>query len=70
MLHVVITSVGGYAKDDQSKPTVIGAYTNPEVARLVRLCCGSRASVQPIEVDSISIGIREYARKLNVELPK
>lgn len=69
-LHLVITLVGGYAREDQSHASVIGAYTDPEVARVVRLCCGSQASVQIIEVDAIPLGVREFARNLSLKLPE
>lgn len=69
LLHVVITTVGGYVRDGQGTPTVIGIYTDTEVARVVCQCCGSRASVKPIQVDAIPIGVREYAKKLKIKLP-
>lgn len=69
-LHVVVTLAPGYAREDASTASLIGAYTDAEVAESVRKCSMNRdARVVPVSLDAIPQGVRENAKLFNIVLP-
>lgn len=69
-LHVVVTTVGGFAREDAARPHCVGAYTDPVVAGQVRALSGPGAEVKTIEVDLIPPGLLEAAQQIGFEIGK
>lgn len=57
IIHVVHSTMGGYAREDAPVSTVYGAYTDVEVAKKMKLICS--AAMTSLEVDFIPPGFQE-----------
>lgn len=68
-VHVVATTVGGYAREDSQNVDVVGAYLNPKVADAVRKVAGNGATVTALELDFIPAGLVEAMRQFGIVLP-
>lgn len=67
-LHVVVSTVGGFAREDAARPRCVGVYTDPVVAGQVRTLAGPGTEVQTIEVDHIPPGLLEAAQHMGFEI--
>ena len=67
-LYAVVSSVGGFSREDSSSATLIGAYSDPQNARVAAISSHSTVENNPIKVDEILKGYIEYAKHFNVEL--
>ena len=65
-LYVVHCTRAGYAREDAPSSDVVGAFTDPEVARKVALL--SHGRYMEVEVDYIMPGIRAAAPELGITL--
>jgi len=65
-LYVVHRTRAGYAREDVPSSDVVGAFTDPEVARKVALL--SYGQYMEVEVDYIMPGIRAAAPELGITL--
>lgn len=70
MLHVVATLSAGFAREDSPSASVVGAYTNAEVADAVRRVAGFGASVIAVELNHIPPGLRRAMQELGIKLPE
>lgn len=68
-LPVVVSMVGGFAREDASTPSVVGAYTNPELAAKLAIIRGFGSVVLPVEVDVIPPGLLQDAEAMKIALP-
>lgn len=66
-LYLVAGTIGGYAREDADEPTVYGVYSDPEVARKVKLCC-SATRVFEFTPDEISPGLVQTASQMGFNL--
>jgi len=62
-LYVVHTTIGGYAHEDPSLSVVVGAYTDPEVARRVGTVTHSERTTE-IEIDEIKPGVKSLIEQI------
>lgn len=65
-VHVVVTTTGGFAREDGASASALAAFTDPKVADQVRMLWGPSASVHPVEVDVIPKGVRDMAVALGL----
>lgn len=68
-LHIVSTLSAGFAREDSPSSSVVGAYTDPEVADAVRRVSGFDAKVTAIELDRIPAGLHQTMLDLGMKLP-
>lgn len=66
MIHIVIGSVGGFCREDPSSSYVIGAYTDEELAKKVKMVSGYGSTIQSIEIDKLTPGILERFKAFGV----
>lgn len=66
-LHVVVQMVDGFARGDGATPTVVGAFTNREVAAQVRVLAGPRAQLGTVILDRVPEGMVASARDLGLD---
>lgn len=59
-LHVVHRSVAGYAREDPTTSSVIGAYMDAELAKQVALICHGR--VAEVTLDDVPLGLAKELR--------
>jgi len=67
VIHVVTTQIGGFAREDDPVTHVVGAYSSPALAELVRKACGYGAAVTTIELDAVPPGYVATAQELYPE---
>jgi len=65
-LHVVVGTVGGYAKEDAPNAHCVGIFTSAEVARKVKMLSGHGVSVETITVDAIPAGLIQQAQAMGM----
>lgn len=70
ILHIVVSTIGGYAREDAAQPFVVGAFTNQGVADAVRRVSGVHATVKAVEVDHIPEGLRQTMQALGIKIPE
>lgn len=66
MLYVVKYTVSGYSRESADVAQVAGVYTDPEVARKVKLAV--QGEVQAAELDFTNPGIVHYLKEVGVNL--
>lgn len=69
-LHVVACQVGGFAREDDPRTQVVGAYSNQAVAEAVKKVAGWGATVTAVEVDHIPAGLLNTMKELGIKLPE
>lgn len=67
ILHIVTGMAGGFCREDPSSPYVIGAYTDEELAKKVKMVSGYGSQLHQIEVDRLSPGIIEAFKAFGVQ---
>lgn len=67
-IFVVATTQGGYAREDAPVATVVGVYTDAEIARKVSIAYGFGATVTPVILDHVSTGIAAHAEAIGYDL--
>lgn len=72
ILYAVISTIGGFAREDAPAPHIIGIYTDERIAHQVQILASCGAVVKPIELDAISPGYLQSAEQLgfNIGLPE
>ena len=65
-LHVVVQSLGGYAREDADRPGCAGVYTDKPTADAVAKV--ARGEVVTIELDHIHPGYIEMMKMLGIKL--
>lgn len=65
-LHVVVGTVGGYAKEDPPCAYCVGIFTSADVARKVKMLSGHGATVETIKVDAVPAGLIEQAQAMGM----
>jgi len=65
-IYVVCKSVAGYAREDASQISVVGAYEDPVLAEKVRKCAGHIAVVSKLTLGDIPKGYLEFGKELGV----
>lgn len=63
-LFVVVQLIGGYAREDAQRASVVGVYTDNNKAALVASASGFDAQVFPVALDAVPKGILENAIEL------
>lgn len=70
-LFIVVYSVGGFTREDNSTPEVAGIFTKEKIAEIIRKASGPNAKVVKIELDKILPGHMSFAKEvLNIDLEK
>lgn len=67
ILHIVMGQVGGFSREDPSTTYVIGAYTDPELAKKVKMVSGVGSSIDTVEIDQIKPHILEAFKAFGVK---
>lgn len=67
MIHIVLGSVGGFCREDPPTSYVIGAYTDEELAKKVKMVSGYGSSIHSIEIDKLTPGILEAFKVFGVK---
>lgn len=67
-VHIVVKTVGGYAREDASVPDVVGAYSDAIVAEKVRKLSGCDAKVVSVNLDSVPPGVLAFAKEIGITL--
>lgn len=65
-LHVVVAMSGGFAREDAPTPSLVGVYTDPDLAKKVALAYGFSATVTPVKVDHIMPGVLQNMQALGL----
>lgn len=65
-IYVVHQLIGCYAREDDSRSHIAGAYTDAEVARKVALIAGL-SSVAEVELDHIPPGYEKDATEFGIK---
>lgn len=61
-LHIVHKTIGGFAREDTSKSSVVGAYTDQDRAKRVALV--AHGEVETVTLDEIPNGYVQALREL------
>ena len=67
-IHIVVGTIGGYAREDASVANVVGAYTSEEVANAVALVTHSK--VVEININEIAKGHLETMTAYGMDVDK
>lgn len=67
-LYAVITTIGGFAREDAPVPHVIGIYSDETIANQVRILASCGAVVKPIELDAIAPGYLQSAEQMGFKI--
>ena len=67
-IHVVVRSVGGFAREDSPIPSVAGAFTDEQLA--LNVAKVTQSEVISVEVDVVQPGILELLRAFSFKLPE
>lgn len=68
-LHIVTHLIGGFAREDNPTVSVIGAFTNPDMANLLKRVAGASATVTQIEVDHVPPGLMQAIKEMGLTPP-
>lgn len=67
ILHIVMGQVGGFSREDPPTTYVIGAYTDLELAKKVKMVSGVGSSIDTVEIDQIKPHILEAFKSFGVK---
>lgn len=59
--------VGGFCREDPSTTYVIGAYTDPELAKKVKMVSGYGSVIDTVEVDVVKPHLLEAFKAFGVQ---
>lgn len=69
-LHVVIQTIGGFAREDADQVNVIGVYEDSEIADFVRKCASLSANVQGVTLNAIPPGFLKTGKEFGFRVPE
>lgn len=67
-LHAVITTVGGYAREDAPVPSLVGVYRQEALAKQVATLSGHGSRVVAVQVDAVPAGLIQSAEAMGFTL--
>lgn len=67
-LFAVVTTVGGFAREDAPRPSVVGIYSDATIANQVKTLAGSGAEVVPVALNAVPEGLRRSAAEMGFAL--
>lgn len=67
-LFAVVTTVGGFAREDAPRPSVVGIYSDQAIANQVKTLAGFGAEVVPVALNAVPEGLRQSAEQLGFSL--
>lgn len=67
-LFAVVTTVGGFAREDASRPSVVGIYSDRAIANQVKTLTGFGAEVVPVALNVVPEGLRRSAEQLGFSI--
>lgn len=68
IVHTVVKTIGGYAREDAPVAHVVGVYTDPVVANQVKLLTGDGATICSMELDTVSPGLTRTAEAMGMQI--
>lgn len=67
-LHIVVRSVGGFAREDSPVPSIAGAFTDEQLAQNVAKV--TQSEVISVKLDVVPPGILELLQAFSFKLPE
>lgn len=67
-LFAVVTTVGGFAREDAPRPSVVGVYSDPVIANQVKALSGFGTEVMPVSLNAVPEGLRQSAAQMGFVL--
>lgn len=67
-LFAVVTTLGGFAREDAARPDIVGVYSDETIANQVKTLYGFGAEVKPVSLNAIPAGLRRSAEQLGFSL--
>jgi len=67
-IHVVVRSIGGFAREDASVPSIAGAFTDEQFAQNVAKV--TQSEVISVDLDAVQPGILELLQAFSFKLPE
>lgn len=67
-VHVVVRTIGGFAREDSSVPSIAGAFSDEQLAQNIAKV--TQSEVISVELDTIQPGILELLQAFGFKLPE